>query len=244
MKALILAGGRGKRLDDLSSNQNKCMIPIHGRPVIEYNIEHAVNTSVNEIIIVVGYKAEEIINRFGNQYKNKKIKYVIQWEQKGLVDAIDCAKETIQGDDFLLMLGDEMLVNPKHQQMIDKFYQDKVMALCGILWVDNVELIKRTYTLIQDEENIIYRLIEKPRNPMNNYMGTGVCVFQNGILNYIPFTPIHYERKEKELPDLIQCVIDDGKTVKTFIICDKYNNINTIEDISFAESFFNDKGKK
>ena len=67
-------------------------------------------------------------------------------------------------------------------------------------------------------------------------MGTGDCVFRNGIFNYIDVTPIHHEREEKELPDLIQCAIDDGgKTVKSFMICDRYSNINSEDDIQMAE---------
>lgn len=235
MKALILAGGRGKRLDDRSVETNKCMIPIKGRPVIEYSLNCAANTDIDEIIIVVGYRAEEIINAYGTQYKNKKIKYVIQWERKGLVHAIECAKEAIADNDFMLLLGDEVLVNPRHQAMIDEFRKSDLSIICGILAVEDKELIKRTYTLIHDDNQIIYRLVEKPRNPFNYFMGTGDCVFRNDILNYIAVTPIHHERKEKELPDLIQCAIDDGKTVKSFIICDRYSNINSEDDIQRAE---------
>jgi len=240
MKALILAGGRGKRLDELSANGNKCMLTLGNRPVIEYSLNCAVNCDVDEIILVVGYRAEEIINTYGNSYKNKRLKYAIQWEQCGLVHAIECAKEALQGDDFMLLLGDEILLNPCHQEMLYEFKKEDVFALCGVLWVDNKDLIKRTYTIIFDENNVVHRLVEKPRNPLNNYMGTGNCVFKNQILDYISMTPIHHERKEKELPDLIQCAIDDGKTVKLFNICDKYTNINTKEDISMAEGFFNE----
>jgi dTDP-glucose pyrophosphorylase len=236
MKALILAGGRGKRLDERSAETNKCMIPIKGRPVIEYSLNCAANTEIDEIIIVVGYRAEEIINTYGTQYKNKKIKYVIQWERKGLVHAIECAREAMAGDDFLLMLGDEILVNPRHQAMMDAFLKSDLFIICGVLTVEDKELIKRTYTLIHDDNHIIYRLVEKPRHPFNYFMGTGDCVFRNGIFNYIDVTPIHYERKEKELPDLIQCAIDDGKIVKSFIICDKYSNINSEDDKQRAEN--------
>ncbi len=238
MKALILAGGRGKRLDELSIQRNKCMIPIKGQPVIEYSLNCAVNAGIDEIIIVVGYRAEEIINTYGNSYKNKKIKYVIQWEQKGLVHAIECAKKVIGGDDFLLLLGDEVLVNPRHKAMLQEFQKSDLFIICGVLTVENKELIRRTYTLIHDENHIIYRLVEKPRNPFNYFMGTGDCVFKNAIFDYIEVTPIHHERKEKELPDLIQCAIDDGKTVKSFIICDRYSNINFEDDIVMAETFF------
>jgi dTDP-glucose pyrophosphorylase len=236
MKALILAGGRGKRLDALSADRNKCMIQIAGRPVIEFSLGAAAATSVDEIIVVVGYRAEEIINYYGNSFNNKPVKYVIQYEQKGLVHAIECAKDTVGQDDFLLLLGDEILINPRHQLMIDAFNKDKnLFAICGILKVKDGNLIKRTYALIQNNESQIFRLIEKPRNPINEYMGTGDCVFNNKIFDYIQYTPIHHERNEKELPDLIQCTIDDGRLVKSFIICDHYVNVNSADDITLAE---------
>lgn len=237
MKALILAGGRGKRLDELSADKNKCMIKVRGRHVIEYNLDCAERTNVDEIVIVVGYRAEDIINLLGNSFKGKKIRYVIQPEQRGLVNAIECARKTIDGDDFMLMLADEVLLNPRHQLMLDEFKKSDAFSMCGVLHVDDKNLIRKTYTLIQGENNTIYRLIEKPRNPLNNLMGTGDCVFKNAILDYIEYTPIHHERNEKELPDLIQCAIDDGMIVKSFNICDRYTNINTHEDIRMAEEF-------
>lgn len=237
MKALLLAGGRGKRLDDLSAVRNKSMITVNGRPAIEYNLQYAINAGVEEIVIVVGYRAEDIINHLGNRYHDVAIRYVIQKEQKGLVHAIECARETIGQNDFMLMLADEIMKNPHHKEMINEYRRSGAFALCGILSVENRNLIKKTYTLIQDSEGRIFRLIEKPRNPLNQYMGTGDCVFNNKIFDYIEYTPIHHERNEKELPDLIQCAIDDGMDVRSFMICDKYVNINTKEDIQMAEEF-------
>lgn len=239
MRALILAGGRGNRLNELSAEQNKCMTKVRGKHLIEYNLDCALEVDVDEIIIVVGYKAETIINFLGNNYKGKTIKYVIQSEQKGLVHAIECAQKSIDGDDFFLMLGDEILFNPRHQIMIEKFIKNEdIFGICGIAKVDDRSQIKKTYTLIQGPENDIYRLIEKPRHPLNDFQGTGHCVFRNQIYNYIKYTPTHHERSEKELPDLIQCAVDDAMTIKAFVICDKYTNINTHEDIKMAEAFF------
>jgi len=238
MKALILAGGRGKRLDDVYEDKNKCMIEIKKKPLIEYSLDCAGQTNISEIVIVVGYKAEEIINTYGNSYNGKTIKYVIQPEQKGLVHAIECAKDTIGKEDFMLMLGDELMVKPKHSEMIKKYRQEDLFALCGIVNVEDKNLIKKTYAVIQGEDNRIFRLIEKPSNPTNNIMGTGNCVFKNEIFSYIPQTPINQKRGEKELPDLIQCAIDEGKAVKSFVICDKYFNLNLKEDIKEAKSYF------
>jgi len=87
---------------------------------------------------------------------------------------------------------------------------------------------------LKDDKDRIFRLIEKPRRPINEYQGTGHCIFNNAILDYIDITPIHHDRGEKELPDLIQSCIDDGKTVKAFHVCSQYFNINSKEDLLSA----------
>ncbi len=236
MKALILAGGRGKRLGDITNSINKCMLPFEGKPVLEYNMQRAVDLDeVDQIVLVVGHRAEDIINRYGISYKGKKIIYVIQPEPKGLVHAIDCAKGALAKDDFFLLLGDEVLINSRHSGLIKKFREENLFAVCGVTLQKDKSKISRTYTVLTGENGRIFRLIEKPRRALDNWQGTGHCVFRNEILSYIERTPIHPERGEKELPDLIQCAVDDGQLVKIFNICDEYTNINSREDLEEAK---------
>lgn len=235
MKALILAGGRGRRLDKLTSDINKCMLLFWNNPLISYSLENSVLANVAEIVIVVGYQAEDIINHIGIRYKGTRIKYVIQKEQKGLVHAIECAQRELNGSDFMTFLGDEILIRPLHKEMVNKFYSSDVFVLCGTIIVNDKRIISKTYSVIQDKNQNIYRLIEKPQNPLNNIMGTGNCAFKNKIFDYIRETPINQKRGEKELPDLIQCAIDDGNIVQSFNIGTEYININTEEDISVTE---------
>jgi dTDP-glucose pyrophosphorylase len=233
---LILAAGRGKRLGEITNETNKCMLKLKGKPVLEYNLERAADIEdIKEIIIVVGHRAEDIINKYGIKFRDKKINYVIQREQKGIVHAIECAKDYLEDEDFFLLLGDEVLINSKHREMVKKFKQDDVFGICGVCIVDDKSKVSRTYSVMVDEKGRVFRLIEKPKNPLNNIQGTGHCIFKNEILKYIERTPIHPERGEKELPDLIQCAIDDGKIVKIFQICEKYTNINTKEDLEEAK---------
>jgi len=189
---------------------------------------------VEEIVLVVGHRAEEIINTYGTSFRGKKIRYVIQWEQKGLVHAIECSRGALGKDDFFLLLGDEVLINSRHVEMVKEFRRENLFGICGVMWQPDREKIRRTYTVITDERGRIFRLIEKPQKALNNYQGTGHCVFKNGILDYIERTPIHHERKEKELPDLVQCAIDDGHEVRIFLVCDKYTNVNSEEDLKEA----------
>lgn len=232
MKALVLAGGRGSRMSHASETRNKCMTQYGGRYIIENSLKNAVLAGVKEIVVVVGYKAETIINEFGNIYNGLPVQYVIQWERKGLVHAIECAQDAIAGSDFLLLLGDEILIQPRHREMVQTFDDETIFALCGVVRVEDVNRVKRTYTVMLDErDGRIHRLVEKPRTPLNNIQGTGNCLFRNPIFDYIPHTPINQLRQEKELPDLIQCAVDDGKIVGAFEIASLYANVNTLEQL-------------
>ncbi len=238
IKALILAGGRGKRLEKVASNTNKCILPFNGKPLICYSIENAYLANVSEIVIVVGYRAEDIINEIGIVYKDLRIKYVIQKEQKGLVNAIECAREMIEGANFMTFLGDEILVQPRHHKMVQIFRSKPIFTICGVTEARRLTDVSKTYAVIEAEDSRIFRLVEKPRKPFNNTMGTGNCIFQNDIFDYIERTPINQMRGEKELPDLIQCAIDEGRTVVSFNIGSGYLNINTENEISEAEALF------
>lgn len=232
MKGLVLAAGKGKRLSDLTQANNKCMMQYRGKPVLETLLDNLSQVdAMDEIIIVVGYCAEDIINYFGNRFNHKRIKYVIQRELKGLVNAIESAQALIGGEDFFLALGDEIMVNVRHREMIDDFYRNSYTACLGAVRVENRDLIKKTYTFIFDEKNRVYRLIEKPLKPLNHLMGTGNVIFKGSVFEYLDSIPVHPVRGEKELPDMIQVLIDNGQKVGWFAICDEYNNLNTIEDI-------------
>jgi dTDP-glucose pyrophosphorylase len=232
LKGLILAAGRGSRLNDVTAERNKCMCLFRGRHIIEYNLDHAVRSGVEEIVIVVGYKAESIINEYGNSFRGVPVRYVIQWERHGLVHAMESAREQIGGSDFMLLLADEILLEPRHERMLAVFNDTAVFALCGVVRVEDVSVIRKTYAVMLDERSgRILRLVEKPRTPLNDIQGTGNCMFRNEIFAYIPHTPINQQRQEKELPDLIQCAIDDGKVVRAFEIASWYTNVNTAEEL-------------
>lgn len=243
MKALILAAGRGDRLSECSNGHNKCMLHLFDKPLVQYSLENAVSAGVTEIIMVVGYQTEEIINVFGNRFQGVRIRYVIQYDAKGVVDAIDRCRNAIGDSDFMLFLADEILRTPRHSQMLEQFYAQDLFVICGVVEEPDANEIRKTYALIQDEQQRVYRLIEKPRRPLNQIRGTGNCVFSSKILDYIPLTPINQSRGEKELPDLIQCAIDDGHSVMSFWIGNDYININTPDDILKAESRYQAKAE-
>jgi len=244
MKALILAGGRGSRLEDWTKDRNKSMIKLYEKPLIEYNLDHAVEAGVSEIIIVCCYKPEEIKKFIGNEYRGVKVKYIIEKEGKGLVAAIENAKEEIGKSDFILMLADEILIEADLRNMIKKFKKEELFAICGIVYEEDRLSIARTYTAMVNENGRAFRLIEKPKVKINNIKGTGHCVLKNEIFNYIERTPINAIRGQKELVDLIQVAIDDGKKVYVHPITKDYVNVNTKEDFELAKEMIKKSNPK
>lgn len=236
MKGLILAGGRGKRLEGRSAECNKCMLEFAGKPLIEHSLDHCARLAPDEIVVVVGYLAEQIINHYGNSYGGTRIRYAIQREQRGLVHAIETAAPFLGSSDFMLFLADEILLEPNHAAMMERFRAGGIFALCGLTTPEDPEAVRKTYAVFEDQNGRILRLVEKPRRAINPYQGTGNIVFSNRILDYIAYTPINQARNEKELPDLIQCAIDDGHIVKSFPVGGRYININTPEDVMLAEA--------
>ena len=76
MKALILAGGRGKRFEEITEYKSKSLIDVWGKKLIEYNLDEAAELGVDEIIITVCYKKKEIMKSVGKKYKGIKVTYV------------------------------------------------------------------------------------------------------------------------------------------------------------------------
>ena len=235
MKAVIIAGGKGTRLKEFSEDKNKAMLEIYDKTILEYNLDRAIEAKVIEIILVLCHKSEEIIKKIGKDYNGVRVTYVIEKEGKGIVNAIHNARDAIGKSDFILMLGDEILINADIVGMLKKFRREDLFAICGIVNEKDKSSIKKTYSVLSNEDGRIFRLIEKPRFPISDIKGTGHCVFRNEILDYIDKTPINMYRNQKELVDMIQCAVDDGKNIKIHKIAEGYANINEFEDLNMAK---------
>jgi dTDP-glucose pyrophosphorylase len=233
MKGLVLAAGKGTRLNSAEVGMNKCMTLVHGTPIIERVLENLSKMeAIKEVVVVVGFRAEDIMKHLGNRYKHLKIRYAVQQEQKGVVNGIESARDAIDGDDFLLYLGDEIMVNPRHSEMIEHFNKTKPITLIGYIVADDIDKIKKTYTYTLDDNGNINCMVEKPEKPFNNLMGTGSIVFRNDIFEYMDKAPVNPIRNEKELCNLIQTAINNGERVGDFQVADYFVNVNTKDEVN------------
>jgi UTP--glucose-1-phosphate uridylyltransferase len=189
-KAIIPAAGLGTRFLPATKAQPKEMLPIVDKPTIQYIVEEAVASGIEEIIIIIGRGKRSIEDHFDKSYeledtlfrKNKlemlaevqkisnlvNIVYVRQKEPKGLGHAILCAKSVIGDEPFAVLLGDDIVMSeiPCLKQVIDVFeyYNSSVVAVQTVSEndVSKYGIIKPKGTMIESDLFHIDSLIEKP----------------------------------------------------------------------------------
>ena len=76
MQAIILAAGMGRRLGELTKNNTKCMVSVNGITLIDRMLSQLSSLNLSRVIIVIGYKGENLRKYIGNEYKGLKIEYI------------------------------------------------------------------------------------------------------------------------------------------------------------------------
>ncbi len=211
MKAVILAAGEGKRLRPFTETIPKVMLPVANKPVLEYVIDSVKNNGIDEIIIVVGYKKEVIMEHFKN-YKGAKITYVVQDKQLGTGHALLHAKSNIK-DTFIVLSGDNIIDN----KSISKLINDD--SEYSILIKEHPNPSKYGAVFIEKEK--LREIVEKPKEEVGKFISTGIYKLPKEIFEIIS------ELASQGIYDLsstIQLVVDKGEKINT-IIADLWRDI-------------------
>jgi NDP-sugar pyrophosphorylase family protein len=247
--AVVLAGGRGLRLNPKDDEVPKPMMLINGRPILENIFGLIASLGIKNTIAIVAYKEEQIKDYFGDGRRHGlNIKYISNLNindrsKSGLSDAIFMVKGFFEGP-FLAMLGDEIYVNTRHAEMLktfERFNEDECEAMIGVFKTENIEEVRKNYTLRVNEKWDALDLEEKPEKPWNDLIGCGTYIFRPSVFGYIEKTPLSARSGRKELADTMKLMVKEGKKVKAFPLGGAYININYREDFEKAENLL--KGK-
>ena len=144
MKAIILAGGRGKRLRPITDYVPKPLIPIKNIPIIEWQIKYLKKFGISEIIICSGYKTKMIEDYLNNKKLGIKITFSIESKPLGTGGAIKKAGKKIKDKSFLVINGDT-ITNIDLKKLIKKensIASIQLKTKFGILQTDKDKIIK------------------------------------------------------------------------------------------------------
>jgi len=172
MKVIIPVAGVGKRLRPHTYSTPKSLIKPAGKPVIGHVLETIKNLHVDELLLVVSEKGEEIV-KAASQFVPWKISFLLQREQRGLGDAIYQAKEKIKkNEELLIILGDTIAEGP-----IKKAIEEGE----DFLGVKKVEDPRRFGVVELGADGRIIGVEEKPDRPKSNLAIVGVYFFKSPL---------------------------------------------------------------
>lgn len=215
MKAVVLAAGKGTRLQPITTNRSKVMVPIANKPLLEQVLITAKKAGISEFIFVISSFKDQIQDYFkdGSLWK-VSIEYIDQQNPLGTAHAIKGVEKQIS-DRFLVLSGDTITSSKDIRALIKK-----KTATLGITQVDNPS----EYGVVETEKTYLLCLHEKTSDPPSNMINTGMYLLDNSIFDAIDQTKPS-KRKEYEITDSFNWMINQGQKIQT-------QPINTWVDIS------------
>jgi dTDP-glucose pyrophosphorylase len=231
LTGVILAAGKGSRIQPLNLYLPKPLLPVCNKPIVQYQLEDMLSIGVRDVIIVVGHLKEEIISYFGDGSSlGLRIRYVEQRETLGIAHAVAQLESEVDSP-FILYLGDIFLVPKDLQPMVRMFWERRAGAVLAVKRESNPEYIRRNFAVILHASGTVTRVIEKPRYLTNDLKGCGIYVFDLSIFDAIRRTPRTAQRDEYEITNSIQILIDDGYPVYPAEVIDWDMNITFACDL-------------
>jgi bifunctional UDP-N-acetylglucosamine pyrophosphorylase/glucosamine-1-phosphate N-acetyltransferase len=205
MDAVILAAGEGTRLRPLTSTRPKPMLPIAGKPILEWGLEALDCVGIKNAFIVTGYKKEAIEKYFGKKFRGLKLKYLVQEEQLGTGNALAAAEGKTKAE-FLVMNGDVFYTRKFLSTLLEQHAKKKAKTSISL-----VEVTKpQEYGIVEVLRNKVKSLTEKPSKPKSRLANSGVYILNQSIFPLLDELK-KSRRMEYELTDALKTLIKKGQ---------------------------------
>jgi bifunctional UDP-N-acetylglucosamine pyrophosphorylase/glucosamine-1-phosphate N-acetyltransferase len=214
MKAVVLAAGEGTRMWPLAATKPKHLLPVAGKPIISYILQALADNSVRDILLVVGFKGDQIKSALGDgAHYGVHIEYLNQPRWTGTASALKIANAAVGDEPFLAIYGDLWVSSAAIQAVVEKSQEaSKVM---GVVRVENPS----QFGVVTLRGERLAAIREKPSrsHQTEGWVNSGIYVLDQEVLAAVEKTP-KSKRSEYELTSSLQHLLDDGKEVKGAVI--------------------------
>ena len=239
MKGVILAGGTGSRLSPLTRVTNKHLLPVYDKPMIYYPIECLVNAGIKDIMVVTGgNNAGSFLEllRDGREFGLGEVHYAYQEGATGIAGALALARDFIDGDKVVVVLGDN-IIEGNIQTAVGDFFTQKEGAKILLKEVDDPQ---RFGVAEVDDNGKVLNIIEKPTEPKSNYAVAGIYMFDSMVFDLIDGLEPS-ARGELEITDVNNAYINAG-TMTSEVLEGWWTDAGTIESLHRASLLVAESG--
>ncbi len=246
LRAIILAGGRGKRM---KSDLPKVLHELRGKPMIQHSVDNVREASIDEVIVVVGYRHDLVKERLG-----ESVRFAVQEEQLGTGHAVQRTLPLLEGVEgsVVICYGDMPLLSPKTiRALVEAQRQPGVHGAILTVVLDNPPDFGR---IVRDERGRVARIIEvkdcTPEELLIKEVNVGAYCFDAGALRTaLPRLTNDNAQREYYLTDVVQILSRDGLRLETLQTenLEETLGINDpahlefagqLDDIAYAESLY------
>ncbi len=185
MKAVVMAGGFGTRIQPLTNSRPKPMLPIMNKPMMEHTMMMLKDLGITEFIVLLYFKPEIIQDYFKDGSDlGINISYVIPDDDYGTAGAVKLAQDYIGDENFIIISGD--LVTDFNFKELFEFHEAKKSKLS--IGLTSVENPLQFGVVIANEEGMIEKFLEKPSwgEVFSDTINTGIYIIEPEILDFIP----------------------------------------------------------
>ncbi len=167
MEIIILAGGMGKRLQPLTKDIPKCMVPVNGKPTLDYHLAWLSRYNINKIVLSCGYKWQEIKKHYGSKFI-----YSVEDEPLGTAGAVKAALDKIEGNEFLVLNADDITDTNLNG-----------LVKCGSNTITLAQF-HSNFGIVETKDGRVVSFKEKPLLPY--WASTGLYLLNKGIEPKLP----------------------------------------------------------
>jgi len=172
------------------------MLSIADKPILQYVVESLANNGIRDIVVVVGYRKEQVYDYFGaGERLGIEITYVTQEDQLGTAHALEQAKDAV-GKEFLVLPGDNLIA----ANTIARFATMKPTAILAKRVANPVR-----YGVLTVERGKVRDIVEKPKEAEGNRVNTGIYAFNKQIFDFI--------EPELDIPSVLNKMISQGHSI-------------------------------
>ncbi len=200
LKAVVMAGGKGTRLRPITYSIPKPLVPIAGKPCIDYTINSYYKAGVNNVIITTGYKFESLIMgvlEFKNRDQN--VLFSVEKEAAGTAGSVKLVREFI--DDTVIVGSGDTLIDFDISDMLRFHRKNKAKLTIGLTNVDDPS----QFGIVELKDDLVVRFLEKPSKDeaFSNLINAGVYIMEPEIIDSIP-TGEPYDFAKQLFPKLLK----------------------------------------
>lgn len=227
--AIIPAAGLGTRLYPLTRSINKALLPFGEKTIIEHQLDLIVNTTI-EIVYIIIREEDNFVTQIGYQYKNIKVRYIVQKRLEGLASAIMETNKYIKNEKFLLLLCDSIFTRDTILKLL--YDRSDIEESVILIAKENDNIDEYGVVELGSDQQITKVCAVNSKIKSSNYIITGAYIIANSIYDIIRNLK-EDETGEKNFNTALD-ILASRRKLKYLIVSDVYYDVGTLKKYLYS----------